>query len=115
MVRNEIIEVLRRYFVALESVGIQVGFGVLFGSHARGESTGSSDIDVIVVSSVFDTVIFLETTQSPRGAAPREPRAPALAILVPPPWALYRVGGAYGLNRADGRCYTAGWNAKRGN
>ncbi len=54
MVRNEIIEVLRRYFVALESVGIQVGFGVLFGSHARGESTGSSDIDVIVVSSVFD-------------------------------------------------------------
>jgi len=54
MVRDDVVDILRRYFVALESAGIQVDFGVLYGSHAKGEATDSSDIDVIVVSPVFD-------------------------------------------------------------
>ena len=54
MVEKSIIEVVLRYLDAVTESGIPVEGAVVFGSHARGEATADSDIDLIVISSVFD-------------------------------------------------------------
>jgi uncharacterized protein len=47
--------IARRYLQRLASFGIAVERGVIFGSHARGEASQWSDIDLIVVSPRFDS------------------------------------------------------------
>jgi predicted nucleotidyltransferase len=55
MVDATIPRIARRYLQRLASLGIAVERGVIFGSHARGEASQWSDIDLIVVSPRFDT------------------------------------------------------------
>lgn len=54
MVDRAIIDVIRRYLENLEAQGIPVSFGILFGSQVTGHTDRWSDIDLLVVSSVFD-------------------------------------------------------------
>jgi predicted nucleotidyltransferase len=54
MVEKSIVEVVRRYINAVEESGIPVDDAVVYGSHARGEATPDSDIDLVVISSLFD-------------------------------------------------------------
>ncbi len=54
MPARAIIEIVRRYLMAVASAGIPVTEGVLFGSCARGDQRDDSDIDLIVVSPRFD-------------------------------------------------------------
>jgi predicted nucleotidyltransferase len=54
MVAAETIEKVRGYLEGLRTAGFEVSFGVLFGSHARGENHLWSDIDLLVVSPRFD-------------------------------------------------------------
>ena len=49
-----IIAVIRRYLQAVCEQGIPVQGAILFGSYARGEQKVDSDIDLIVLSPVFD-------------------------------------------------------------
>ena len=48
-----VIEIIRRYQLALEKRGIRVNKIVLYGSHSDGRAREHSDIDLIVVSDDF--------------------------------------------------------------
>jgi predicted nucleotidyltransferase len=54
VVEKSIIESVRDYLRRLRANGIDVVFGVIFGSYAQGQANAMSDIDVLVVSSRFD-------------------------------------------------------------
>ena len=54
MVDEGIVGVVSRYLAALRDLGIDVSFGVIFGSHATGQADQWSDIDLLVVSPRFD-------------------------------------------------------------
>lgn len=54
MVDKAIVNSVRHYLKAVNASGLRVSFGVIFGSHARGEARKESDIDVMVVSPAFD-------------------------------------------------------------
>ena len=54
MVDGSIVASIQRYLRALRENGIDVRFGVVFGSCSRGEADESSDIDLLVVSPRFD-------------------------------------------------------------
>lgn len=55
MVQGEIINIIRQYIRNLNAGGMIIRFAYLYGSHARNEATPESDIDVLLVSDVFDT------------------------------------------------------------
>ena len=54
MVDRAIIKTVQNYLKAVQMEGIAVRFGIVFGSHATGRSNPLSDIDVLVVSPLFD-------------------------------------------------------------
>lgn len=54
MVEKSIVESVRDYLRALRANGVDVAFGVIFGSYAQGKADTMSDIDVLVVSPRFD-------------------------------------------------------------
>ena len=54
MVDESTVEVVRHYLRVVRRSGIQLKRGVVFGSHARGEATPDSDIDLIVIAPEFD-------------------------------------------------------------
>lgn len=54
MVDKTVVNTVRHYLKSVNDSGIRVTFGVIFGSHARGEATAESDVDVMVVSPTFD-------------------------------------------------------------
>src|SRR5712691_2799290 len=54
--RPEITDIIARYCTQLSALGIRVDRAILFGSHARGEAKDGSDIDVLIVSSDFETL-----------------------------------------------------------
>lgn len=54
MVDEPIVRVVRRYLQALNEHGIPVRYGIVFGSWARKSARPTSDVDVLVVSPVFD-------------------------------------------------------------
>lgn len=54
MVAESIVESVRDYLQAVSSQGIPVEYGVVFGSQARGNTHEWSDIDLLVVSSLYD-------------------------------------------------------------
>ncbi len=56
MVDEAIQLTVRRYLLALPSVGIHARRGVLFGSHARGEADPWSDIDLVVIAPELDSL-----------------------------------------------------------
>jgi len=56
MVDKSIIISVRNYLQVLNERGLNVLFGVIFGSHAAGKSDQWSDIDLLVVSPRFDNM-----------------------------------------------------------
>ena len=54
MAEESVVGSVRAYLRALEIKGTPVRFGVLFGSHAKGQPNEWSDIDLVVVSPKFD-------------------------------------------------------------
>ena len=54
MAKKEIITLIRKFLKRLLQEGIPVEKAFLFGSFARGEENEESDIDVMLVSDVFD-------------------------------------------------------------
>jgi predicted nucleotidyltransferase len=55
MARQPVSEAIRRYIGVLNENGIPVSFAVLYGSNANGTAREDSDIDLVVVSSYFDS------------------------------------------------------------
>jgi predicted nucleotidyltransferase len=54
MVDQYVMKSVRNYLKAVQTEGIAVRFGIIFGSHATDRSDRWSDIDVLVVSPRFD-------------------------------------------------------------
>jgi hypothetical protein len=54
MVEETVTRVVKRYLEALVAEGIHARRAVLFGSFARGDASGLSDIDLVVVAPEFD-------------------------------------------------------------
>jgi len=54
MARSEIIELLKKYVLLLNSEGVSVNKAFLFGSYSSDTATESSDIDVMIVSDKYD-------------------------------------------------------------
>jgi len=54
MVDESIVNVVRNYLKKLPSQGIPVRLGVIIGSHVKGNVDVWSDIDLVVVSPLFD-------------------------------------------------------------
>ncbi len=54
MPEKKIIDIIKIYISALAKSGISIQKTFLYGSYARGEATEDSDIDIMLISSVFD-------------------------------------------------------------
>lgn len=54
MAQKAIVKVLQRYLQEISSQNVPIEFGVLFGSYARDAARIDSDIDILVVSVLFD-------------------------------------------------------------
>lgn len=55
MAKSEVIKLLKEYCLLLNTSGIPIKMAFLFGSYARGEETENSDIDIMLVSPIFDS------------------------------------------------------------
>ena len=54
MVDRSVLSIAKRYLDVIRSSGIHVRRAILFGSHARGQASPDSDIDLIVIAPEFD-------------------------------------------------------------
>jgi predicted nucleotidyltransferase len=54
MATTEVIELLKKYILLLNSNGISVYKAILFGSYSTNSATDASDIDVMIVSEKYD-------------------------------------------------------------
>ena len=54
MAKKEIIELLKKYIILLNTEGISVSKAFLFGSYSNDSASDSSDIDVLIVSDKYD-------------------------------------------------------------
>lgn len=55
MVKAEIESVVKKYIHVLNDKGLNIEHVYIYGSCARGEDSINSDIDVMLVSDIFDT------------------------------------------------------------
>lgn len=55
MVDQSVVKNVRTYLKSLQAEGIDIRFGIIFGSYATGRSHLWSDIDLLVISPLFDT------------------------------------------------------------
>jgi predicted nucleotidyltransferase len=55
MSQADVINIIRSYLFVLKQAGINIDKAYLYGSYARNEADAESDIDVLLVSSLFDT------------------------------------------------------------
>jgi len=55
MSQNDAINIARAYLKILKQAGITIDKAFLYGSFARNEATADSDIDLMLVSTMFDT------------------------------------------------------------
>ena len=55
MSQSEVVIILNRFIARLKEEGIPVEKAILFGSYARQEANENSDIDVLIVSSFFNS------------------------------------------------------------
>jgi predicted nucleotidyltransferase len=55
MSQTDVINIVRAYLVVLKQAGINIDKAYLYGSYARNEANIDSDIDLLLVSSQFDT------------------------------------------------------------
>ncbi len=63
MVDTAVLKGVEKYLQSLTKAGIQVSFGVIFGSYASGTADPLSDIDLLVVSPDFDDVASREAVK----------------------------------------------------
>ena len=54
MARSEVIELLKKYILLLNSEGISVNKAFLFGSYSTDSASETSDIDVMIISDKYD-------------------------------------------------------------
>lgn len=54
MVDSKVIEIVKKYLGILSQEGIAVSKAYLYGSQARGTATEDSDIDLMIISPLFD-------------------------------------------------------------
>jgi predicted nucleotidyltransferase len=54
MVDKKILDLISNYLDLLKSEGIRIEKAILFGSYAKGNATESSDIDLLLISPLFD-------------------------------------------------------------
>ena len=54
MAQNEVLEILKQYCYLLNISGIPVDKAYLYGSYSRNEASPDSDIDIMIVSRIFD-------------------------------------------------------------
>ncbi len=54
MAKREVIKAVRRYLEILQQEGINIEKAILYGSHAKGTAQEDSDIDLMLVSPMFD-------------------------------------------------------------
>ena len=54
MSQGEIIKQIRNYVICLKKNGISIDKAFLYGSYARDKATEESDVDVLLVSGIFD-------------------------------------------------------------
>jgi predicted nucleotidyltransferase len=54
MAKGEVIELLKKYVILLNIEGIAVSKAYLFGSYSNDTATDESDIDVMLVSDIYD-------------------------------------------------------------
>ena len=80
--RPEITDIVARDCAQLRALGIRVDRAILFGSHARGEAKDGSDIDVLIVSSDFETLNTRERLEQ-LGTAAAGSGSPSRLLLVP--------------------------------
>ena len=64
MAQDEVIEILKKYCLLLIESGIPVDKAFLFGSYSRGEARKDSDIDIMIVSSIFDNYDIKNKTKA---------------------------------------------------
>ena len=55
MSQTDVINIVRAYLLVLKQAGFKIDKAYLYGSYARNEASDESDIDVMLVSSQFDT------------------------------------------------------------
>jgi len=55
MLQQDAINIVRQYVSNLNNAGVVIFKAYLFGSYARNQANENSDIDVLLVSDVFDT------------------------------------------------------------
>ena len=55
MLQKDAIKIVQQYVTNLNNGGVLISKAFLFGSYARNQATENSDIDVLLVSEVFDT------------------------------------------------------------
>jgi predicted nucleotidyltransferase len=55
MAQVEIIDLVRKYILLLNTSGIPVVKAFLYGSYSRNDANPDSDIDIMVISPAFDT------------------------------------------------------------
>ena len=54
MVDESIVNIVKKYIKELESKGLSFYKVILYGSHAKGTADEDSDIDVLLISNLFD-------------------------------------------------------------
>ena len=55
MSQADVINIIRSYLIALHEAGIIIDQAYLYGSYATNQANDDSDIDVLLVSGMFDT------------------------------------------------------------
>ncbi len=55
MFQKDAINIVRNYIINLNNGGVAIQKAYLFGSYARNEANENSDIDVLLISDLFDT------------------------------------------------------------
>lgn len=68
MLQKDAINIVRQYVTNLNNGGILIYKAYIFGSYARNQATENSDIDVMLISDIFDTDddIILSKPWSPK-------------------------------------------------
>ena len=80
MANAKIINVLKKYLLALHNSGINLEHAFLYGSYARNEASEESDIDIMLVSDYFDTADIYKFSKPWRIAADIDHRIEPVSV-----------------------------------